>query len=51
MPTLARRLIAENKKSKATRPGLGNCGLFYRQYPISQTIGKLTGYLCQTRQN
>jgi len=27
MSTLALRLIAENKKTKATRPDLGNCGL------------------------
>ena len=27
MPTLALRLIAENKKSKAARLDLGNCGL------------------------
>jgi internalin A len=27
MSTLARRLIAENKRTKATRLDLGNCGL------------------------
>ncbi len=27
MPTLALQLIAENKKTKATRLDLGNCGL------------------------
>jgi len=28
MSSLALRLIAENKKTKATRPDLGNCGKF-----------------------
>ena len=28
MPPLALRLIAKNKKTKAARPGLGNCGRF-----------------------